>query len=77
MISRTSTPNAARRSGGCACGCGCLSLLALAVAVTLAGVLFVWPRLPNLAAQAIGFEERGAVAGVSMVSPGDRGRGAA
>ena len=64
MISRTNTPNAARRSGGCACGCGCLSLLALAVAVTLAGVLFVWPRLPNLAAQAIGFEERGAVSGV-------------
>ena len=68
MISRTSTPNAARRSGGC--GCGCLSLLALAVAVTLAGVLFVWPRLPNLAAQAIGFEERGAVAGVfAAVTP--------
>ncbi|MFN8379869.1 MAG: hypothetical protein U0452_14490 [Anaerolineae bacterium] len=64
MISRSSTPNTARRNGGCACGCGCLSLLALAVAVTLAGVLFTWPRLPNLAAQAVGFQERGAVAQV-------------
>jgi len=64
VISRSSTPQSARRSGGCACGCGCLSLLALAVAVVLGGALFVWPRLPNLAAQAVGFQERGAVAGV-------------
>lgn len=64
MISRSAAPNAARRNNGCRCGCGCLSLLALAVAVTLAGVLFLWPRLPNLAAQAAGFQERGAVAEV-------------
>ena len=70
MISRSSAPNTPRRNGGCACGCGCLGLLALAVAVTLAGVLFVWPRLPDLAAQAVGFQERGAVAEVfAAVTP--------
>lgn len=61
MISRSATPNAAQRNSGCACGCGCLGLLALAVASIVVGVLLIAPRLPNLAAQAIGFQERGAV----------------
>lgn len=61
MIARSS-PSAGRRGGGCACGC--LGLLAFGAASLLIGALVIWPRLPNLAAQAVGFQERGAVEAV-------------
>lgn len=48
------------------CACGCLGLLGLMAASLIIGVLVIWPRLPNLAAQAVGFEERGAVETVFM-----------
>lgn len=62
MSAMRSTPNSSRRSAGCACGClGLLGLMAASLAVA---VLFILPRLPNLAMQAAGFQERGPVARV-------------
>ncbi len=58
-VRMSSTPNSSRRNTGCACGC--LGLLGLFAASLVIGILIVWPRLPNLAAQAVGFEERGPV----------------
>jgi hypothetical protein len=41
-----------------------LGLIGLMAASLLIALLFIWPRLPNLAAQAVGFQERGPVAAV-------------
>lgn len=54
------TSNSSRR--GASCACGCLGLLGLLAASLIVAVLFIWPRLPNLAVQVAGFEERGPVA---------------
>ena len=62
MISRSNPTNATSRNRGCAfLGCGCLALLALAAISFVIGVVLIVPRLPNLAAQAVGFQERGPV----------------